>query len=700
MIKTQHNGLSIDEEQISVYSGAVHYWRLDRDKWEDLLGKIKGMGFVAITSYIPWEVHEVEKNVFDFGETDPRKNIDEFLTLCEKIGLKALVRPGPQINSELTWFGYPRRILEDPEIQARTGQDTKAVLTQVPRPIPALSYTSEKFFEETAKWYDAICAILRKHKAPNGCLIAAQVDNEMGYFFHINPYMADYSKSSIKKYKEFLRKKYQTVENLNKPYGSDYKSFGEIDPPRRFEGKKKENLLYYTDWIEYREYYLIDSLDRLAHMLKARGLDDVPIFHNYPHPLGPGGSVGATKTPFNLPELENKLDFVGFDIYSRKELYDHVKTIISYVVGCSRFPFIPEFIAGVWPWYFKPGGLEDEEFVTKAALMHGIKGFSRYMIVERNKWMGSPVMRDGRIRTENYNFYKRINEILKEQDFSSFEKESDIMLVCNRDYDRLEAAATLISFPGDFLEPILGFSEYPNFTTVSENTFGFDLPIQLAKTEWFDGFYRGLTEEGYSFSMGDTSLNPEKLKEYKVLALTSFEFMDSKVQNNLLEFAKKGGTVILGPKIPYLNTQFLKEEKLSKNLSNEAMTKISLNRKTIGFNYKVGKGGIIQLLELDKKKMGKILDAVLKTANVLKMAKNNPKLDIALHKKVGDPKRCLIFVANPTSETIKAEIKLTVAINSAKDIWRNRKIEIKNKKLVDEVLPYTVMMYEGSLRGS
>lgn len=229
------------------------------------------------------------------------------------------------------------------------------MLTQVPRPIPALSYTSEEFFDETAKWYDAICAILRKHKAPKGCIIAAQVDNEMGYFFHINSYMADYSKSSIKKYQEFLKTKYQTVKNLNKLYVTSYKSIEEIDPPRRFEGKKKEDLLYYTDWIEYRELYLIDSLNRLTQMLRARGLRDIPIFHNYPHPLGPGGSVGATKTPFNLPELEKKLDFVGFDIYSRKELYDHVKTIVSYVVGCSRFPFIPEFIAGVWPWYYRTG---------------------------------------------------------------------------------------------------------------------------------------------------------------------------------------------------------------------------------------------------------------------------------------------------------------------------------------------------------
>lgn len=336
--------------------------------------------------------------------------------------------------------------------------------------------------------------------------------------------------------------------------------------------------------------------------------------------------------------------------------------------------------------------------MTKAALMHGIKGFSRYMIVERNKWMGSPVMRDGRIREDNYDFHKHINGILKDYDFSDFKKKSDIMLICNRDYDRLEAATTLVSFPGDFLEPVLGFSEYPNFMTVSENSFGFDTPIQLAKTEWFDGYYRGLTEQGYSFSIGDTSLSLEKLSEYKILVSTSFEYMDSRVQNNLLEFARNGGIVILGPKIPSLNAHFQSEDILKRHLTSEKMVKITFNNKTVGFRYETGKGSIIHLLEFDKKKMGKILDAILKNVKVFRLEKNNPRVDVALHINVKDSKRTLIFVANPTPETVETKVRLDMAPGIAKEIWKNRRVEIKNKKLVDELPPYTIMMYECVLR--
>ncbi|MBO0087285.1 hypothetical protein, partial [Listeria monocytogenes] len=91
------------------------------------------------------------------------------------------------------------------------------------------------------------------------------------------------------------------------------------------------------------------------------------------------------------------------------ELYSHVKTVVSYVVGTSRFPYIPEFIAGVWPWYLNPGDLNDEEFVTKAALMHGIKGFSRYMLVERDRWLYSPIRRDGRERADKVAMFGHVN---------------------------------------------------------------------------------------------------------------------------------------------------------------------------------------------------------------------------------------------------------------------------------------------------
>lgn len=684
-IVVDNHQFRIEDQTAEVYGGAVHYWRLARDKWDDILNKVRDMGFTTISIYIPWEVHEIERGRFDFGEINPSNDIDAFLAMIEEKGMNIVVRPGPQINSELTWFGYPGRILADPELQALNGQGTKAVLTQVPRPIPALSYAVDKFFEETALWYDAICPILAKHAYPKGRLVAAQVDNEMAFFFHVNAYACDFHPAAIRNYQAFLKDKYGSIETIAEVYGQNYTSFDQIDAPRRFAATQKEDIPWYTDWIEYRERYLINCLDRLAKMMRERGLQDIALFHNYPHPLGPGGAVSGFTTPFNLMGLEEVMDFVGFDIYSRRELYEHVKTVVSYVVGTSRYPYIPEFIAGVWPWYLNPGELYDEEFVTKAALMHGIKGFSRYMLVERDRWLDSPIRRDGRVREDHAAMFGRVNEIMSQYRFVDLRRQSDVLLMANRDYDRLEAASVLVSFPGDFLETPTGFSEYPTFMTVSEQTLGFQEPIQIAKADWFNRCYSGLTQAGFGFLLSDTALAPERWQRFKALIVSSFEYMNASLQRDLVEFARAGGLVILGPRLPSLDERMRPNDIITSVLQGEQQV-------DGGTLYNVGQGQIVHLTDLTN--AAQALETVLQKLDVIRFTRNDARLDVMIHRASAESERMVVFVANPTGESINAEVELNVDLNSVREIWEDREIEAHGRSL-SEVLPaYTIRIYE------
>jgi beta-galactosidase len=660
--------LLVQDEPKSLYGGAVHYWRLDRDRWSPILDEVKAMGFTTISIYIPWEVHEIARGTFDF---DGNKDIDAFLTLIEEKGLDIVVRPGPQINSELTWFGYPLRILENPELQALNGQGTTAVLTQVPRPIPAVSYAVDAFFDEAAIWYDSICPILARHAQPHGRIVAAQVDNEMAYFFHVNAYAADFHPASITRYRAFLAETYGSVETLNDTYRTGYSSFDEVDPPRRFEATRKEDIPYYTDWIAYRERYLVDSMGRLAGMLRARGLDGIALFHNYPHPLGPGGAVSGFTTPFDLSGLEEKLDFVGFDVYSRKELYHHVKTVLSYVVGTSRSPYIPEFIAGVWPWYLRPGDIGDEEFVTKAGLMQGVKGFSRYMLVERDRWLDSPVRSDGRVREDHAAMFHRANEIALEHAFVDLKRQADVLLLANRDYDRLDASSVLVSFPGDFLETPSGFSEYPTFMTVSERSLGFEEAIQTAKADWFANAYSGLNEGGFTYLISDTALPLERWRRFKAVVVSAFEFIAADVQKKLVQFAQDGGTVVLGPKVPTLDERMQPDETLKQAIEN----------------------GVGRFVVTDLADPAGVLEAAFDSLGLVRFTRNDTRLDVAVHAPADGSDRRVVYIANPTPETIDAEVRLTPPVTFVQELWDERRLD-QSDVLRDELPPYTVTIYE------
>ncbi len=691
-----HRPVSIDDgaltlhgEPTTLYGGAVHYWRLERERWDGILESVKRMGFTMVSIYIPWEVHEIEKGRFDFGEVNPSNDVDAFLSLCESKGLRVVVRPGPQINSELTWFGYPKRILANERLHARSAKGSKVILTQVPKPIPALAYASDEFYAETALWYDAICAILAKHAYPHGGVVAAQVDNEMAYFFGVNAYIADYSDSSLAAYRRFLVGKYGDLAGIDSAYGTAHADLAEVEPPRRFAATDKKDIPWYADWAEYREQYLVDAMDRLAGMMRERGLSGIALFHNYPHPLGPGGAASGFTTPFNLMRLEDRLDFVGFDIYSRKELFGHVKTVASYVVGTSRYPYIPEFIAGVWPWYLNPGDWHDEEFVTKAALMQGVRGFSRYMLVERDKWLDSPIRRDGRERPEKVAMFGKANAMLESGRYHRFRRDADVLLLANREYDRLEATSVLVSFPGDFLETPSGFSEYAGLLTVSEATLGFPEAVQLAKGSWFGAFSAALSATGASVVLSDTDLDPARWQGRKLVVLTTLDYLSEDVQRSLVGFAAAGHTVLVGPRVPTLDSLMRPCTVLADAIAGAVATDEGARV------ARVGAGAIVLVADVDA--VPAVVARTVDESGAFEVAVNDPALDVTVHSDPHDPATKLVWVANPTAQPVAAEVTVGVSLGAVHEIWDDRGVATDGKTIAEALPPYTIRVYRCSV---
>ena len=284
-VRFTQNGIYLEGSQsekegkeIPLYSGSIHYWRMAPETWETALINAKNMGFSIVETYIPWGVHEPERNEFDYGKKDPRKDLNKFLDICEKVGLYVIVRPGPHINAEMTWFGYPQWLLRMPEIQAKTPLGTSVVYPYVTGAFPIPSYASSKLYEETRHYFKSFAEILKKHCYPKGGIIAIQADNETCNFFRDQPYIMDYSEESVQQYYRFLEEKYKEIEKLNKTYHSKYKKFEEICPPAGYQ-EKDENLEYYFDWLEYKEYQILEALRKMVEILEELELP-IPIFHN------------------------------------------------------------------------------------------------------------------------------------------------------------------------------------------------------------------------------------------------------------------------------------------------------------------------------------------------------------------------------------------------------------------------------------
>ncbi|MBZ0252330.1 MAG: beta-galactosidase, partial [Candidatus Methylomirabilis sp.] len=290
------HGLRVGEEDLPLISGAMHYWRVPRAKWGECLDRVAEMGFRIVETYVPWSVHEVERGRFDFGERDPGKDFSAFARLVQDKGLKLLVRPGPHINAEITYFGYPKRLFAIEDALSRGPEGAPVILPVFPRMFPAPSYASERFYEEARLWFDAVGPRIAELVWPKGPIVGVQADNELSFFFRTSLFDQDYSEAALSLYRKFARETYGELGEANRVWGTDYAGWDTVAPPRRFEPQGAPRLPYYLDWAAFKESLIRHGLRRCTELLAAAGVAGAPIYHNHP-PAGTG-------SPFDIATAE------------------------------------------------------------------------------------------------------------------------------------------------------------------------------------------------------------------------------------------------------------------------------------------------------------------------------------------------------------------------------------------------------------
>jgi beta-galactosidase len=660
------NGLQLNGQTIPVYSGTIHYWRLDREKWPLILDQAKSLGFNMIETYITWSAHETAPGRFDWGQGDPRKDLEAFLELCEARGLWLLARPGPLINAELTDFGFPEWVVMDPAVQARTALDTihfdAAWGLHPPHQFPVPSYASEKFYQHVAGWFDAVCPILARHLAPRGCVVAVQSDNETCYLFHDQAYATDYGPDSLTLYRSMLKDNYGDIESLNAAYGRQYADFSDVEPPRDCEVQTRADVPRHLDWVKYKEYQIRWSVARLARMMRERGLVGVPIFHDVAFQWSSPLDITAMEA---LPDV----DWVGMNLYANKEGYLNAVTRIRYLAGSTRLPFVPEFGCGLWshhPQTFTP---DEHEFITLSALLHGLKAFNFYMLAERDRWQGSAITRHGELRPERAPFYRALNDFLQRYRFWECERQREAIVLFNYDAGRFASLAStlhyahvdLLGLPRELMEVDLdlGLQWDPR------------LEAEAGPGSWLGAVTAWLAARHIPYDLGDTHLAADQLRRYKLVCVPTVDFLDACAQAELLKYVESGGRLLIGPIRPDYDPAFNLCTTLSQYLARPGTADI----------------GAGSLTWADLPSVAQHLSTLAPRADY---ACDQPLVDLAVHQR-GD--QTLLFAANPTAQTLAVTLSFSGA-QTFQSAWRATP-SLSGDSAVTVALPaYTVYIWE------
>lgn len=427
-------GLVVGGQVRRLLSGEVHPWRLDRDDWDRVLDAVQELGFETVSCYVSWARHETAPGEFDFsGALD----VEQFLTRVHERGLLAVVRVGPNTAAEQEDSGWPRRVLDDPACQARRPGGAPYLLATSTHQSYMPSYAAVATLDEIGLWYDEVARRLAPLQWPDGPVVACQVDNEIGFHFQSHAFALDYHPDAITQYQDFLAASYVDVAALNVAYGSEYTSFTAVPPPMDGTCEPEQ---WRVDWVRFREHHLRSTLDRLAQMLRTRGLDRVALVHNdYPR----------TTTPMDLGALEasGAVDVAGADIYTTKEGGRFVRELARHLAGSSRLPYMAELGTG-WltlPWLLPMRTTPlDEEHAALRAWIHGVRAANVYMLVERDRWYDSPVSARGEVREPKGEFYRRLHALLDELDWTSLRRDAPVLIVENRNVSRRVAARAVM----------------------------------------------------------------------------------------------------------------------------------------------------------------------------------------------------------------------------------------------------------------
>lgn len=167
MLEIKNKKFYMDSKPFDIYSGAMHYFRTVPEYWEDRLTKLKAAGFNTVETYVCWNLHEKKPGKFDFSGI---LDIEKYLEIAQKVGLYAIVRPGPYICAEWDFGGLPAWLLKDKNMQIRCMY-------------PDYLKCVERFYKE-------LLARLVPHlESHGGNIIAMQVENEYGSYGNDKDYL-------------------------------------------------------------------------------------------------------------------------------------------------------------------------------------------------------------------------------------------------------------------------------------------------------------------------------------------------------------------------------------------------------------------------------------------------------------------------------------------------------------------------------
>lgn len=538
---TFKNGyLEIDGKKQFAWSGEIQYFRIEKKNWEIILDKVCEGNLNTISTYVPWNWHEYEKGKYDFtGETHPSRDLITFLNMVKERGLNLVIKGGPHIHAEYLNGGIPEWVFrENPQILTLDA-DGKPNQTYVF--YPSITYLHPDYMKLVKDWFAKFVEIT----LPYENIVMWQIDNEISYnisfFSYIGGeqiYKGDYNPFLVDNglYQKFLEKRYGKIDVINELYGENNESFAQIVPPKKpvevgdYAGHNKSN-----DWVEFRSRLVGMYAHALMEMLYDMGVNgpfsiDDPILHF------------DTSWRDIYSEIKDSRweALIGYTFYAGSTIEEgtgaHLKRIE--LTRASGSPIVSNHEMQAGDMYFLETWKQqasDYDLLWKMGIGYGNNMINLYWFCDGYNFLGyehflpeldlnSPLDKNGNPR-QHYYVAKNIGKFVSENSW---------ILDTSVEYD----------LSVGYYHPYSKALKFNNSMGVDKN--------EIGKGGIVGSFIdlMGVCNINYKLiNLAEDFDNNEVIAKNKLVVIL-YEYLDEKVQRDLLNFAESGGHLTLLRHIP------------------------------------------------------------------------------------------------------------------------------------------------------
>ena len=159
--------LLLDGKPFYLASGDLHYFRVMPGGWRRRLELMKDFGLTAVQTYVPWNLHEPKKGIFNF---EGMLDLSAFLKLADEVGLKVMLRPSPYMCAEWDMGGLPSWLLKNRSTCIRS--------------------SDPEFLKHVESYTERLCKEFVPYLSTNGGpIIAVAIENEYGSYGNDKKYL-------------------------------------------------------------------------------------------------------------------------------------------------------------------------------------------------------------------------------------------------------------------------------------------------------------------------------------------------------------------------------------------------------------------------------------------------------------------------------------------------------------------------------